>query len=485
MNTHIIKTDKITFESNPVLIANDINKLVPGLLSKKEISYIKTQQKNDPLKTFFHFNKLEYHVFVCLNSQPVEDIEYKSIEEWRKLGSKLASVVKAEKINTFCIGVGNIKDTEEYAFLEGFLLGSYSYNKYKPNPKEKIVKLSIQLAGSSLNKASIDCLNIIHESVTIARNWVNEPGSNLTPAAFCKDVSQMFTSVPSVKLDILSPKKIATLKMAGIEAVSKGSENPPAFIVLEYLPKDVKKNKPYVLVGKGIFFDTGGINLKPSAGLADMKCDMSGAAAVAAAIYIIAKMKLKVNVVGLIPATENRPGRLAYLPGDILTMMNGVTVEIKNTDAEGRLILADALCYASRYNPVLTMTIATLTGSAHATFGYHAIAGMQNNAEMPFSILKSASFNVHERIAELPMWNDYEKMIESGVAEIQNVGGKFAGAITAAKFLQKFTDYPFIHLDIAGPAYTESANSYIPAGGTGVGVRLFFEFFNTISKMAK
>jgi leucyl aminopeptidase len=268
--------------------------------------------------------------------------------------------------------------------------------------------------------------------------------------------------------------------MSGMEAVSKGGPNPPAFIVLEYLPKKLKAQNPYVIIGKGVFFDTGGINLKPGAALADMKCDMSGAAAVASTMYLIALTKPDVPVIGIIPATENRPGNLAYLPGDVLKMMNGTSVEIKNTDAEGRLILADALCYAKKYNPALAITIATLTGSAHATFGPHGIAGMHDNAAYYFSLLQAAGHEVYERIAELPMWQEYDEMIESTVADIQNVGGKYAGAITAAKFLHKFTSFPFIHLDIAGPAFLEKSLHYVPAGGSGVGVRLFFEFFQQL-----
>ena len=194
---------------------------------------------------------------------------------------------------------------------------------------------------------------------------------------------------------------------------------------------------------------------------------------------LLSALNIKSRVIGLIPAAENRPGENAYLPGDILEMMNGVSVEIKNTDAEGRLILADALCYSKKYESDLIITIATLTGSASSTFGNLATAAMQNNAEQELEKLKHSSFNVYERIAELPMWEEYEKMIESKIADIQNVGGKYAGAITAAKFLQKFTDKPFIHLDIAGTAYFDNAESYIPAGGTGVGLRLLLDFIET------
>ncbi len=465
-----------------VLLSFSADNIPSWFLSKKEILYIQNQKKKHKEKNLFHFNRLTFQIVVGFLQPKEEDKEYIAREKNRKLGSQILSVMKSERCDTIQVVTSEVPEEDLIDFLEGILLGSYNFDKYKKEKKEKPIK-SISVVGITLKKDTITELSLLTDAVFHARNWVNEPGSTLTPAIFAKQISRIFSSLPQVKTEILTPKKISALKMSGIEAVSKGGPNPPAFIILEYIPVALKKAQPYILVGKGIFFDTGGINLKPGAGLSYMKCDMSGAAAVASALYLIASRKLNIPVIGLIPCTENRPGNIAYLPGDILTMMNGLSVEIKNTDAEGRLILADALCYASKYNPALTISIATLTGMAHATFGSQAIAGMHNNASMGFSILKSSSFDVFERIAELPMWEEYESMIESQIADIQNVGGKYAGTITAAKFLQKFTDYPFIHLDIAGPAYTESADGYIPSGGTGVGVRLFYEFFKKISAL--
>ncbi len=483
MNIRIKQADMYAAKTNVVILAAQINQIPQGILTKEEEAWLKKLPEEKKEKNFFHFNKLNYHVMVCIVPEINEEEENERKEKIRKLGSTVASVCKSESIENLTLSC--IKNFEEEVndFLEGLFLSHYNFEKYKSKQEKKKTLSVVTIAGIKLNKNKLKELQKKTESVFIARNWVNEPGSSLTPLGFTKEVSELFANIPGVKTEIFSPRKISSLKMAGIEAVSKGGPNPPAFIVLEYIPQHLKKQQPIVLVGKGIFFDTGGINLKPGAGLADMKCDMSGAAAVASAMYLIASMNLDVPVVGLIPATENRPGNIAYLPGDVITMMNGVTVEVKNTDAEGRMILADALCYAKKYNPAVAITIATLTGSAHSTFGHHAIAGMQNKAENWFSLLKSVSFEVHERIAELPMWKDYEDMIESGIADIQNIGGKYAGAITAAKFLQKFTDYPFIHLDIAGPAFTEKAEAYVPAGGTGVGVRLFYAFLRKISQL--
>jgi leucyl aminopeptidase len=484
MNIQIKNNSRVVEHINTTLISTSLSEIHAGILKKEELSYIKSQLKTDPEKHFFHINRLSYHLSVCLLHKKEEDIEYIAKEKNRKLGSQTFSFCKTEKMEHLQIVVSQVSENDVFDFLEGLLLASYTFDKYKSVKKEKPFK-NITISGTKLSSALIKEITSLTQSVFTARNWVNEPGSSLTPSVFVKHISEMFSTIPLVKTEILSPKKISSLKMAGIEAVSKGGPNPPAFIILEYIPEKLKKQQPFILIGKGIFFDTGGINLKPGTGLSDMKCDMSGAAAVASAIHLIASQKLNIPVVGLIPCTENRPGNLAYLPGDVLTMMNGVSVEIKNTDAEGRLILADALCYAKKYNPAFAITIATLTGMAHATFGSLAIAGMHEDASMAFSLLKSASFDVYERIAELPMWQEYETMIESQVADIQNVGGKYAGTITAAKFLHKFTDYPFIHLDIAGPAFTEKADSYIPSGGTGVGVRLFYAFFRKLSLLQK
>lgn len=236
-----------------------------------------------------------------------------------------------------------------------------------------------------------------------------------------------------------------------------------------------------MLVGKGVVYDTGGLSLKPTPNSMDsMKCDMAGAAAVGCAMYAIAKSKLKVHVIGLVPATDNRPGFNAFAPGDIITMMDGSTVEMLNSDAEGRMILADALHFAKRYKPELTIDVATLTGAAAAAIGSAGIVGMGNADEKHKQKLHTSGLTVYERIAEFPFWEEYADMMKSEIADQKNLGGPYGGAITAGKFLEKFTDYPYYHLDIAGPAFLAAKESYKPKGGTGVGVRLFFDFFKNI-----
>jgi leucyl aminopeptidase len=248
---------------------------------------------------------------------------------------------------------------------------------------------------------------------------------------------------------------------------------------MEWKPKGATNIKPIVLVGKGVVYDTGGLSLKPTPNSMDiMKCDMGGSAAVVGTMYAISKAKLKIHVVGLVPATDNRPSGNAYAPGDVITMHNGSTVEVLNTDAEGRLILADALSYAKKYNPKIVIDLATLTGAAARAIGKQGIVAMGND-QQTLCDLKESGHRVHERLAEFPFWEEYKDDLKSTVADLKNLGGAEAGAITAGKFLEHFTDYPYTHLDIAGPAFTQIPFNYRGQGGTGVGVRLLFDFLKT------
>jgi leucyl aminopeptidase len=246
---------------------------------------------------------------------------------------------------------------------------------------------------------------------------------------------------------------------------------------MEWKPKNAKNKQPIVLVGKGIVYDTGGLSLKPTANSMDlMKTDMGGAGTVIGAMNAIASNKLPVYVVALVPATDNRPSGNAYAPGDVITMHDGTSVEVLNTDAEGRLILADALSYAKKYNPELVIDLATLTGAAAYSVGHYGIVSMHKNSEKDFNSLKKSGNKTHERLAEFPFWSDYDELIKSDIADIKNIGGPAGGAITAGKFLAHFVDYNWIHLDIAGPTFTKTKYGYRGKGATGMGVRLLYHF---------
>jgi len=239
--------------------------------------------------------------------------------------------------------------------------------------------------------------------------------------------------------------------------------------------------KPVILVGKGIVYDTGGLNIKTGNYMALMKGDMAGAATVVGVFYTIARNKTPINMVGLIPITDNRPGGNAYAQGDIITMFNKMTVEVGNTDAEGRLILADAISYASKYKPELIINIATLTGSAAATFSNQAIAMMTNADKKYITLLTECGDNVYEKVSELPLWEEYGEMIKSTVADIRNIGGREAGAITAGKFLERFTEFPLIHLDIAGTGILRKDDHYRLKDGPGSGIRLLATFLKRLA----
>jgi leucyl aminopeptidase len=272
---------------------------------------------------------------------------------------------------------------------------------------------------------------------------------------------------------VLDEFEIKDLGMGGVIGVSQGSARPPRFIILEY---GSQSKKPVVLVGKGVTFDTGGISIKPAASMSEMKMDMSGAAAVIGTFEAVSRLKMPVHIVGLIPAVENMPSGTSVRPGDILRHFNGKTSEVDNTDAEGRLILADALGYAEKYKPSAVIDLATLTGAVVVALGHYA-TGMMGNDDKLMKTLKIAGEKTYERVWRLPMFDEYEKLIKSDVADVKNVGGRWAGAITAAWFLKKFIgDYKWTHLDIAGTAILEENLDYAPKGGSGVGVRLLTEF---------
>jgi len=360
---------------------------------------------------------------------------------------------------------------------EGMALANYQFLKYFKDAKKKTNTLrSIYTQSKAISKEQLSELNAIVEATFWARDLVNEPVSFLNAEELSNQIEEMGKK-GNFKVEVLDQIKLETLKMGGLLAVNKGSLDPATFTKMEWKPKNANNKKPIVLVGKGVVYDTGGLSLKPTANSMDiMKCDMGGAAAVSCAIYAIAKAKLPIHIVGLIPATDNRPGGNAYAPGDVVTMFDGTTVEVLNTDAEGRMILADALTYAKKYKPELVIDAATLTGSAMRAIGSYGSVVMGTASDKTFNKLKESGEKTYERTVRFPFWDEYAEEIKSPIADIKNLGGASAGAITAGKFLEHFTDYPWIHMDIAGPAWADNDSGYLSKGGTGNGVRLFFDF---------
>ncbi len=362
------------------------------------------------------------------------------------------------------------------SFCEGFALSSYQFLKYFKNADTKKNRLESIFVSESCSNQLVSELNTTIKSVFWARDMVNEPVSYLNAPKFSEEIEKLSENT-SLDVQVYGKAKIESLKMGGLLAVNKGSIDPPTFTVLEYKPKNAINKKPIVLVGKGVVYDTGGLSLKPTPHSMDcMKSDMGGAACVVGAIYAAAENKLDKHIIALIPATDNRPGLNAYAPGDVVTMYDGTTVEVLNTDAEGRMILADALAYSKKYDPELVIDAATLTGSAMRAIGTKAACIMGNAKDKVFEQLDDAGNLCFERVVRFPFWEDYLEEMKSEIADLKNIGSANAGMITAGKFLEHFVKAPYVHIDIAGTAWLDGEENYKGKNGTGYGVRLLFNF---------
>ncbi|MBC6699592.1 leucyl aminopeptidase family protein [Hymenobacter puniceus] len=398
-------------------------------------------------------------------------------EALRKSGHQLHAQLKADNVRHLFIQ--DLTEGGALPLAEGLALTAYQFEGYKTDEKSKQApKLeTLTLVGPHLSAERVQELQHVLEGVFLARDLVNAPLNKLNAQQFAERMAAAGEEA-GFHTEILDLVRIEALRMGGLLAVNQGSPEPPTFTIMEYKPEGATNEKPYVLVGKGVVFDTGGLSLKPTPASMDMmKCDMAGGAAVVGTLYALAKNQVPLHVIGLVPATDNRPGGLAFAPGDVITMYSGLTVEVMNTDAEGRLLLGDALAFAKKYNPELVLDFATLTGSAARAIGKEGIVCMGTADEDVLSELKKAGHTTHERLVEFPLWDEYADHIKSDIADINNIGKAEAGAISAGKFLQRFTDgYPWVHFDIAAPAFLTAPDSYRGKGGTGTAVRLTYEF---------
>ncbi|MBN2756904.1 MAG: leucyl aminopeptidase [Bacteroidales bacterium] len=473
MNLDIKICESFSKNDNIVILTDKIEKLNKYGLEKLELDFINNlHDRKENLIQINQYKRIIYVKFI-----PEKEFKYSLFEELRKSASKLKSDLNKLKIEKITIIDTDNNFERLISFSEGLALSHYQFIKYFEDKAEKINSLkeiNVYTEKKYLNQ--IEDLKISVESVYKARDLVNEPLSFLNTNQFAEEIKKL--SVESgFLLNVLDKKQIESLKMGGLLAVNKGSNLPPKFAILTWEPENAKNNNFIVLVGKGIVYDTGGLSLKSTANSMDiMKSDMGGAAAVASILYAIAKMKLDVKVIGLIPITDNSINNEAYVPGDVIKMHNGKTVEVLNTDAEGRLILADALSYAEKYKPELVIDFATLTGAAVMAIGEYGIVSMGNADDVTFNKLETSGTDVYERIVRFPLWDEYKELLKSDIADVKNIGGKVAGAITAGKFLEIFTNYNWIHLDIAGPAFISNDDHYRTKGGTGVSVRLIINF---------
>jgi leucyl aminopeptidase len=366
------------------------------------------------------------------------------------------------------------------AIVEGVSLAAYRFHRYKSDPRpSNIERLVLVGGGGKRVQAGIERGQRVAEAVAFARDLINEPGGTLTPRAMAEAAVDL-AARENLGISVLDEVDIEAAGLGGLLGVNRGSTEPPRFIELSYEPEGARAT--VALVGKGITFDSGGLSIKPADGMITMKTDMAGGAAVLGAMSAVASVAPRLRVLAYIPATDNMTGGDATRPGDVLKIRNGKTIEILNTDAEGRLVLADALSVAAEQEPDAIVDLATLTGACRVALG-DRIAGVMGNNDELIDQLRAASDRSGERIWPLPLPKDYRRQIDSEVADMKNTGGRYAGALTAGLLLQEFVDdRPWAHLDIAGPSRSDEDEGYLTKGGTGFGVRLLLDFLSTFKK---
>jgi leucyl aminopeptidase len=471
MNTTIRRGHSAGKGDHIAIFTTDPLKFDQSFFSSAELEFVNSEIKKK--NKLIGVNQFSRYVFLqIVDSSNKERPRF--LESIRKSGEQLVSGLNKLKVNS--VSVVSRQDSEEtLALVEGMILSNYQFLKYKSSPEKNSLS-KINVVAKHVSEKELNQLITVCEAVYRARDLVNEPVITLNAIELAKNFQKLGKEA-GFSVKVLDKKKLEALKMGGLLAVNMGSVDPPTFTVMEWKPAKHVNKKPVVLIGKGVVYDTGGMSLKPTPGSMDyMKSDMAGSAAVSCAMYAIAREKLPVHVIALVPATDNRVNGNAYTPGDVITMYSGLTVEVLNTDAEGRMILADALHYAKKYNPELVMEFSTLTGAAATAIGQYGIVSMGNVDDNTNRALKESGNQVYERLVEFPFWEEYDDLLKSDIADMKNIGGPVAGAITAGRFLQRFTDYPFMHFDIAGPSFSKSNDSYRGKNGTGVGVRFIFDY---------
>lgn len=410
-------------------------------------------------------------------------------ESVRKAMGKLSRQKTLTGVKSAAIALVRMSAAEQYqAAVEGYLLGAFKLLDFKSgddrNDSNKLAKLIfIADKKGTLNKIEKAATlgQIIAEGQLTARRLAATPANELTPKKYADEVQKLARKY-GFKCRVLDEKQIAKEKMGGLLSVARGSVEPPRFLILEHLNGPAKQ-PPIVLVGKGVTFDSGGISLKPGLNMHEMKQDMAGSAAVVGTVMTAARLGIKRNIVGLIPATENMPAGNATKPGDIITMRSGKTVEIINTDAEGRLILADALDYANTFEPQAVIDICTLTGATLFILGYSGAPIAGNNKGLT-GLIEAASGRTAERVWTMPIWDDFRDAMKSSIADLVNSGGRPAGTLTAAAFLENFVgDWPWAHVDIAYVDLEPKGRAYTPKGASGFGVRLLVDVLSNWKKV--
>jgi leucyl aminopeptidase len=413
------------------------------------------------------------------------------LEALRIAGADAATLASRVRADHVSLVTSSSEEDELAAMVEGFRLGAYRFSDYRPRDSHVIRELTVAGEGAVRMETALHEALGRADAVCFARDLVNRSPDAKTAPLLAETAREMAETV-GLACEVWDLDRIRQERMGGLLAVNRGSVEPPRFVILEHKPGAASADPPIVLIGKAVVFDTGGLSLKPTKGSMDkMKTDMAGGAAVLGAMRAIAEFDLPLHVIGLIPMTDNRPGGDAYVPGDVVTMRSGLRVEVLNTDAEGRMLLADALDYARELEPRLVVDVATLTGAVVIALG-DRVSGMMTpedeGADDRIRTFTDAGRKTGEYVHPLPMHPFYSDSLKTDVADLKNVGGREGGSITAAKFLERFTHnadgkpaYPWVHLDIAGTAFTDSPQPYRPKGGTGFGVRLLLEVLRRLA----
>ncbi|MBC7545940.1 MAG: leucyl aminopeptidase [Candidatus Sericytochromatia bacterium] len=408
-----------------------------------------------------------------------------TMDRTREAIGKAARQLKDMGLKTFTTAIpgdgGSLSAAQQgQAIAEGLILGTYAMDEYRTQKREDIKNLdraTVRTAETNADfEAGFQTGRKIAGGTVLARNLTSRPGNVCTPTMLARTAEELAAESHGVlKTTVFSYEECKTMGMGAFCAVAQGSEEPAKFIVMEYKPANAK-GKPVAIIGKGITFDTGGISIKPGAGMEAMKYDMAGSAAVIGAMKALIHLQLPLHVIGIVPSTDNMPSGGAYKPGDVLVSLSGQTIEVVNTDAEGRAVLCDALTYAARtFKPEWMIDLATLTGACVVALGHHAI-GMIGTDNALMDTVRSAGDLTGEKVWELPFWDEYQDLLKSDIADMKNSAGRDAGTIAGAVFLGKYVEKtPWVHLDIAGTAWADKDKPYVPKGAVGVGVRLLTE----------
>ena len=489
----VAEKDGLSFKPDSALVkffveSKKLEKLVTEFFHSLKLPLGKIQQKSFLDKKS---NAMVYHSssgepsVIFLKKVKVDD-DF-TVDFFRDYFAGLIPSLKKEKVKVIHVVVPSYEDYKKHfsessyfiqTMLEGIHLGNYTFDNYKSD-KEKPEQLTVYVhySDQKILKEVISSTEKLMNAVYLSRDLVNHPAITITPAVLASKAKSELSKL-GVKVKIFERAELKRQKMNAILAVGDGSDNPPCLIAMHYKPRG-KAKKKIAFVGKGVTYDSGGLSIKPTSGLLEMKADMAGGAAVIGMMKAAAMMKLPIELIGVIPAVENMINGKSYKPSDVIISASGKSIEVKDTDAEGRIVLADALHYVTKQKPDEIFDFATLTGACVVALGEIAAGVMTKNDKLADELVKSGS-ETFERVWRLPFWNDYNDMIKSDIADVSNLGPRWGGAITAGKFLEHFVDkkIPWAHLDIAGPAIKHKSNNYTEKFDTGFGVRLMVNYLS-------